>query len=191
MSKVEVTHFLIKRKESLTEKAQECDANKENPVHQQFLLQVIKHWVLGVLNFKGQVIKTSVLGSKPNMAGYQTQKRTEQSSWMKCCPNSMRHVIASVKMLVNSWSYFIEKEDANMKAINMFQTFPQLLTPYLATEILALRQSFLTSNMFTYHQTNWFQEEIYKLKLVKVQEEVEKEEQDIKDHLNSLYSKSD
>ena len=28
-------------------------------------------------------------------------------------------------------------------------------------------------------------------KLVKVQEEVEKEEQDIKDHLNSLYSKSD
>lgn len=55
---------------------------KKNPVHQQLPLQVIKHWVLGVLNFKGQVIKTRVLGSKPNMAGYQIQKRTDRAKLM-------------------------------------------------------------------------------------------------------------
>ena len=52
---------------------------KKNPTQQQFPLQVVKHCVLGVLNFKGQALKTLVLGSKPNMAGYHTQKRTEQS----------------------------------------------------------------------------------------------------------------
>ena len=53
---------------------------KKNPTQQHFPLQVVKHCVLGVLNFKGQALKTHVLGSKPNMAKYHTQKRTEQSS---------------------------------------------------------------------------------------------------------------
>ena len=122
---------------------------KKNPTQQQFPLQVVKHCVLGVLNFKGQALKTHVLGSKPNMAdGYHTQKRTEQSSWMKCCPNSTMHGIASVKVLVSLWSCFTAKEDVNMKAINAFKSCSQLLIPYWATGILGQRGSFSTSNMF-------------------------------------------
>ena len=59
---------------------------KKNPVHQQFPLQVIKHRVLGVLNFKGQVIKIRVLGSKPNMAGSIPNPKTDRAKLKEVLP---------------------------------------------------------------------------------------------------------
>ena len=79
---VEVKRFFRKRKEYLAAKPQESDASKEksNTTTVPSTMQVVKHCVVVVLNFKGQALKTHVLGSKPNMAKYHTQKRTEQSS---------------------------------------------------------------------------------------------------------------
>ena len=48
---------------------------KKNPTQQQFPLQVVKHCVLGVLNFKGQALKTHVLGSKPKIILVQSPRR--------------------------------------------------------------------------------------------------------------------
>ena len=87
MSNVEVKRFLRKRKEYLTEKEEECDANKEkSSASTRFPLQVIKHRVLGVLNFKGQVIKIRVLKSKPNMAGSILNPKTDRAKLKEVLP---------------------------------------------------------------------------------------------------------
>ena len=69
---------------------------------------------------------------------------------------TMRQIyfIASLKILVNLLSYFTAKEDVNKKAMNMFQSCPQLSTPYWATRILPQRRSFLMRNRFTYRPSD-------------------------------------
>ena len=79
---------------------------KKYPVHQQFPLQGIKHLVLGVLNFKGQVIKTHVLGSKPNVAGSIPNPKTDRAKFMnevlpkfyKACYGKCKDVREFVKL---------------------------------------------------------------------------------------------
>ena len=82
MSKVEVKRFLRKRKEYLTEKAQECDANREKSSASTVPSTSHQTLSFGVLNFKGQVIKTHVLGSKPNIAGSITNLKMDRAKFM-------------------------------------------------------------------------------------------------------------
>ena len=54
---------------------------KKNPTQQQFPLQVVKHCVLGVLNFKGQALKTHVLGAQAKY-GWIPYPKTDRAKFM-------------------------------------------------------------------------------------------------------------
>ena len=64
-----------------------------------FIISFQKKLFNDVFIFRTWSNKNMCLWEQTNMAGYQNQKLTEKSSWMKCYPNSKKHEL--LKMLVN------------------------------------------------------------------------------------------
>ena len=102
MSKVELKRFLRKRKEHLTEKAQECDANKEKSSASTF--PSTSHQTLSFWGIEFQ--RPSNKNTRPwekTKHGWIPNPRTDRAKLMnEVLPKLYEACYTSVKMLVNS-----------------------------------------------------------------------------------------
>ena len=125
------------------------------------------------------------------MAGYQTQKRTDRAKLMnkvlpkfyKACYSKCKDAREFVKLFHCEGRRQYESHQHVSKISTTVDTI-------LSNRNLGAAGTFF-DEQYVHIPSDQLILKRNIQKLVKVQEEVEKEEQDIKDHLNSLYSKSD